>query len=416
MRDTELYQHLLGITVPWSVERVALDVSGGRVDVWATHDKKARFKCPECDKECGLYDHDEERVWRHLDSCQFQTFLHARIPRVRCDEHGVRQSRVPWAEPKSRFTMLFERLAIDVMLNMDLANAARLLRLSWDEAHHIRERAVARGLARRDKAPPRRLGVDEKAIAKRHQYGTILVDIDRGRVLEVVKDRRKESLAACYEALGSVAVQSVEAVAMDMWEPFIQATRAAVPEADGKIVFDRFHIAKHLGDGVDKVRRAENRKLAADGDTRLVGTKHLWLFQEANVPERRQAEFAKLKGARLRTARAWAMKEAFRDFWTLADATEGRTFFGHWRRWVRRSGIAPMKRAADMIERHLPNVLTYFTHRITNAASEGINAGIQLLSSRARGFRSFVNFRVAILFRHGGLDLYPGRNHQVLTT
>jgi transposase len=398
------------------VERVALDVPGGRVDVWARHDKKARFACPECGKECGLYDHDEERVWRHLDSCQFQTFLHARIPRVRCDEHGVRQARVPWAEPKSRFTMMFERLAIDVMLNMDLTNAARLLGLSWDEAHHIRERAVARGLSRRSEAPPRRLGVDEKAIAKRHQYGTILVDIDRGRVLEVVKDRRKESLAACYAALGPEAVESVEAVAMDMWEPFIQATRGALRDADDKIVFDRFHIAKHLGDGVDKVRRAENRKLAADGDTRLVGTKHLWLFAEANVPDRRQVEFAKLKGARLKTARAWAMKEAFRDFWTLANADEGRTFFEHWRRWVRRAGITPMKRAADMIHRHLPNVLTYFTHRITNAASEGINAGIQLLSSRARGFRSFANFRVAILFRHGGLDLYPAWNHQVLPT
>ena len=416
MRDTELYQHLLGITTPWTVERVALDVPGGRVDVWARHDKKARFACPECGKECGLYDHDEERVWRHLDSCQFQTFLHARIPRVRCDEHGVRQARVPWAEPKSRFTMLFERLAIDVMLNMDLTNAARLLGLSWDEAHHIRERAVARGLSRRSEAPPRRLGVDEKAIAKRHQYATILVDIDRGRVLEVVKDRRKESLSACYVGLGPEAVESVEAVAMDMWEPFIHATRAALQNADDKIVFDRFHIAKHLGDGVDKVRRAENRRLASDGDTRLIGTKHLWLFAEANVPDRRQVEFAKLKGARLKTARAWAMKEAFRDFWTLANADEGRTFFGHWRRWVRRSGITPMKRAADMIHRHLPNVLTYFTHRITNAASEGINAGIQLLSSRARGFRSFANFRVAILFRHGGLDLYPAWNHQVLPT
>jgi transposase len=121
----------------------------------------------------------------------------------------------------------------------------------------------------------------------------------------------------------------------------------------------------------------------------------------------RQVEFAKLKGARLKTARAWAMKEAFRDFWTLANADEGRTFVEHSRRWVRRAGITPMKRAADMIHRHLPNVLTYFTHRITNAASEGINVGIQLHSSRARGLRSFADFRVAILFRHGGLDLYP---------
>jgi transposase len=416
VRDTELYQHLLGLVPPWAVSRVALNVADGRVDVWAEHSKKARFDCPECNKACGLYDHDEERVWRHLDSCQFQTFLHARIPRVRCDEHGVKQARVPWAEPKSRFTIMFERLAIDVMLNMDIKNAARLLALSWDEAHHIQERAVARGLERREAVPPRVLGVDEKAIAKRHQYGTLLVDLEHGRVLEVAKDRRIESLKACFDSLGEGALENVEAIAMDMWEPFVQATRAALPDADTKIVFDRFHIAQHLGQAVDIVRRAENRKLVAEGDTRLVGSKHLWLFNEHNVPERRQADFAKLKNARLKTARAWAMKEAFRDFWDLDDDEQGRVFFGHWLRWASRSRLAPMKKVARMIERHLTNVLTYFTHRVTNAASEAINAGVQLLSSRARGFRSFANFRVAILFRHGGLDLYPGRNAQVLTT
>jgi transposase len=302
VRDTELYQHLLGLSSPWTVNRVALDAAAGRVDVWAEHDKKARFTCPECSKQCGLYDHDEERVWRHLDSCQFQTFLHARIPRVRCDEHGVKQTRVPWAEPKSRFTMMFERLAIDVMLNMDIKNAARLLGLSWDEAHHIQERAVARGLGRREAVPPRMLGVDEKAIAKRHQYGTLLVDLERGCVLEVAKDRRIESLQACFDSLGNGALEHVEAIAMDMWEPFVQATRSALANADDKIVFDRFHIAQHLGRAVDIVRRAENRKLMEQGDTRLVRSKYLWLFNEPNVPEYRQADFAKLKNARLKTA------------------------------------------------------------------------------------------------------------------
>lgn len=416
MRDTELYQHLLGLSAPWTVSRVALDAAAGRVEVWAEHDKKARFTCPECSKQCGLYDHDEERVWRHLDSCQFQTFLHARIPRVRCDEHGIKQVRVPWAEPKSRFTMMFERLAIDVMLNMDIKNAARILSLSWDEAHHIQQRAVARGLARREASPPRVLGVDEKAFAKRHQYGTLLVDLERGCVLEVAKDRRIESLLACFDALGDGALENVEAVAMDMWEPFIQATRSALPNADTKIVFDRFHIAQHLGRAVDIVRRAENRKLVDQGDTRLVGSKHLWLFNEHNVPEHRHADFAKLKNARLKTARAWAMKEAFRDFWDLHSEQEGRLFFQHWLRWTSRSGLVPLKKTARMIERHLTNVLTYFAHRITNAASEGINAGVQLLSSRARGFRSFANFRLAILFRHGGLQLHPGRESQILPT
>lgn len=110
------------------------------------------------------------------------------------------------------------------------------------------------------------------------------------------------------------------------------------------------------------------------------------------------------------------MKEAFRDLWTLHDDEEGRTFFRHWLGWALRSRLTPMRKVARMIERYLTNVLTYFKHRVTNATSEGINAGVQLLSSRARGFRNFTNFRVAILFRHGGLNLYPGAYAQVLTT
>jgi len=408
MRDTDLYKHLLGLEGPWTVSRVKLDVAAGRVDVWAEHDKKARFRCPDCDRPCGLYDHDEERAWRHLDSCQFQTFLHARIPRIRCDEHGVKQARVAWAEPKSRFTMLFERFAIDVLQNMDTKNAARLLGLSWDEAHHIMERAVKRGVARRGQVSPQLLGVDEKAIAKRHTYGTLLNDLERGCVLEITKHRRKDSLTACYDSLGEDGLKSVKAVAMDMWSPFILATLKAIPGAQDKIVFDRFHIVKYLSNAVDLIRRSENRALVALGDARLVGSKHLWLWNDENVPEHRQAEFAKLKKSKLKTAVGWAIKEAFRDFWDLQDKHEARVFFHHWFRWATRSRLAPMVKAARVIEQHFDNVLTYFKHRITNAASEGINAGIALLNSRARGYRNFANFRLAILFRHGGLDLYPG--------
>lgn len=408
MRDTDLYKHLLGLDAPWTVSSVKLDVAAGRVDVWAEHDKKARFQCPDCDRPCGLYDHDEERAWRHLDSCQFQTFLHARIPRIRCDEHGVKQARVPWAEPRSRFTMLFERFVIDVLQNMDTKNAARLLGLSWDEAHHIMERAVMRGVDRRGQVSPQLLGVDEKAIATRHTYGTLLNDLEHGCVLEVTRDRRADSLSACYDSLGKDGLKNVKAVAMDMWKPFIQATLKALPNAKDMIVFDRFHIVRYLTDAVDRVRRSENRKLVAEGDERLVGSKHLWLWNEENVPEWRQVEFEKLKKSKLRTALGWAIKEGFRDFWDLRDEHEARVFFGHWLRWATRSRLAPMVKAARVIEHHLDNVLTYFKHRITNAASEGINSGIALLNSRARGYKNFANFRLAILFRHGGLDLYPG--------
>src|SRR5213593_252649 len=166
MDSIELYRQLLGVTTPWSVERVEMDVPHLRVDVYLEHASGARFMCPECGVELSVYDHTDERTWRHLDSCHFQTLLHARPPRVQCPAHGVRQARLPWAEPNSRFTLLFERLAIDVLTETDVSGAARLLRLSWDEAWHLMDRAVARGLAQRPVTVPAHLGVDEKAAGR----------------------------------------------------------------------------------------------------------------------------------------------------------------------------------------------------------------------------------------------------------
>jgi transposase len=138
-------------------------------------------QCPDCGAELPVYDHAEERAWRHLDSCQFKTFLHARPPRVRCAEHGVRQVRLPWAEPRSRFTILFERLAVDVLRECDVSGATRILRVSWDEAWGLMERAVRRGQAPRPHRVPELIGVDEKAAAKGHSYLTLVCDLELGK-------------------------------------------------------------------------------------------------------------------------------------------------------------------------------------------------------------------------------------------
>ena len=182
MRDTELYQNLLGIVSPWSVDSVTMDVEKQRVDVTVSHPPRILFSCPECGTESPIFDHAEERVWRHLDSCQFFTSLHARVPRIFCAAHGVRQVSVPWAEARGRFTKLFERLAIDVLKACDVSSAAALLRISWDEAWRIQERAVERGLARKKETPLRKIGVDEKAIAKGHQYMTLVCDLLEGTI------------------------------------------------------------------------------------------------------------------------------------------------------------------------------------------------------------------------------------------
>jgi len=295
MQDTALYQYLLGLQSPWTVSRVNLDLNKQRVDVWAEHSEEAKWLCPHCAETLPLYDHAEERTWRHLDSCQFQTYLHASIPRVTCGKHGVVQVLVPWAAPRSRFTLLFERLAIDVLHQCDVSGATRILRISWDEAWGVMQRAVTRGRARKQARTVRRIGVDEKAAAKGHKYLTLVCDLDEGTVEHIAEDRKQESLDSYYAGLTQEQLDGIEAIAMDMWEPYIQATRAQVPEADDKIVFDRFHVMGYISKAVDTVRKQEHRDLMASGDETLKGSKYLWLYSREHVPERRRDECAALR-------------------------------------------------------------------------------------------------------------------------
>jgi len=415
MQDTELYRQLLGLNTPWTVTRVELKIKEQRVEVWAGHAESARWPCPECATELALYDHGEERTWRHLDSCQFQTYLHARPPRVACPEHGVRQVRLPWAEPRARFTTLFERLAIDVLRETDVKGATRILGISWDEAWEIKRRAVARGRARRRPQAPARLGVDETAIARGHDYLTLVSDLTTGTVEYLAEERKQASLDGYFTSLTPAQRAQIQAVAMDMWEPYVQSVQTHVPQAERKIVFDVFHILQHMNTAVDKVRRAEHRRLRAQGDDTLTGSKYVWLYGEENVPDHHQERFTDLtrrrSRKRLKTARAWSLKESLRDLWRCRSRVAAEEQWRFWYGWATRARLQPVLEVARMIKRHLPNVLTYFRHRITNAMSEGIASKIQALKKMANGFRNRDNFKTAIYFHCGGLDLYPDMTH-----
>jgi transposase len=191
MQDSELYGRILAIHDPWRVERVDLQLQHGEVHVYLSHDDKPEWPCAECGASCPLYDHQAERQWRHLDTCQYRTILHAAPPRSQCREHGVRVVKLPWAEPHSRFTALMEGLAIAWLKQASQKAVAEQLRLSWDEIHAIMERAVERGLARRKAEQIPYLGVDEKAFRKGHKYLTLVNDLSGSRVLYVAEDREQ---------------------------------------------------------------------------------------------------------------------------------------------------------------------------------------------------------------------------------
>jgi len=235
--------------------------------IWV-HEYPAEWPCPEGGRPSALCDHQPERRWRHWDTCQLQAILHAGPSRSRCAEHGARTVKLPWAEPGSRFRALFERLAMDWLLAASQQPVAERLKLRWEEVHAIQERAVKRAYSGAKPKPVPRLGVDEKAFTRGQRYFTIVNDLSPSRVLFVTEHRETQSLDPFWASLTAEQLTSVQAVAMDMWDPYVNSTLNHLPEAAGKIVFDKFHIAKHLSEAVDLARRRENKQLKARGDDR----------------------------------------------------------------------------------------------------------------------------------------------------
>jgi len=407
MEDKELYRHVLGLEKPWRVDRVRLDIRRERVDVWAVHDEGQRWPCAECGVGLSVYDHAPERAWRHLDTCQFKTFLHARIPRVECPTHGVKQVKVSWAEEHSRFTALFERLAIMVLKETSIEGAGKLLRISWDEAWQIMGRAVERGRKRKKRRAVKKMGVDEKSLGKGHNYLTLVYDLKAATVEHIEDDRRKESLDGYFSLLMPRQRANIEAIATDIWDPYLASIREHVPQSEEKLVFDRYHLMTHMIKAVDTVRKEEHRELREEGMDLLTGTKYLWLYSRENLPASRREEFTLLRKKRLRTARAWAIKESLRDLWTYQSPAWALKHFESWYGWAIRSRLKSVKAVARMFRKYLKNIMTFFKHRITNAVSEALNSTIQTIKKKACGFRNREHFKIAIYFHCGGLNLLP---------
>ena len=410
MRDIELYQTLLGLTAPWevttvTVTKVSAERPLGEIAVAVRWQPGAPLRCPSCGQEGRGYD-GRSRRWRHLNTMQWKTFITAEVPRVNCPKCGVKQVAVSWAEDASRFTELFEAFTIQVLKAVrSKVQAQCLTELSWDQVDRVMERAVARGLERRSLQELTYCGLDEKSFGKGHDYVSVLHDVAGRRVLEVVPERTRKAADTLWAAIPVAQRQGLAAVAVDMWEPYLEAARAAAPQA--AIVHDKFHCAKELNKAVDLVRRREHRELTREGDDTLLKTKYLWLKNPHNWTVHQRKHFRELKTDTLKVGRAWAIKESFAGFWNYHHPTWAKKFFERWYFWATHSRLKPIIDAAKTLKRHLPGLLAYTKHRITNAVAEATNATIQLTKANARGYRNFAHYRIAILFHCGKLDLYP---------
>lgn len=406
MRDKQLYSQILGIESPWFVSEVELSLKEQQVQVFIEHNGKKACKCSVCDKPCPGYDHITQK-WRHLDTCQFQTILVVRVPRVQCPEHKVLAINVPWAESGSRYTAMFEALVIDWLKEATTKAVARQMALGWNAIDGIQQRAVKRGLARRDAKPPKRIAVDETSFQKHHEYVTVVTDHDEGVVIHVADDRKSDSLNEYFDTLPDDHKEGIECVTMDMSKAYIKSVMENVQDADQKIAFDKFHIAQSLGKAVNSVRIEENKALVSQGVELLKGTRYNWLTNPENMSEEQWDNFEPLRNSTLKTARAWAIRQMAMSLWHYKSRAWAIKAWKKWLCWAQRCRLDPIKEVARTVKEHLWGIINAIVLEANNGRAEGVNSKIQSLKNRACGFRNRERYKTAIYFHLGGLDLYP---------
>jgi transposase len=401
----EYHKRLLDLPEPWVVKSVNMDMEKREVVIEIEYPFQTFVDCPTCGEPAPEKDRRKRR-WQHLAQMSFRTFIECNIPRCNCLDHGVHQITVPWAEPYGRFTMEFEAFAIEVLQKArSISDAADILNISWDKAQEIQKRAVDRGKKREKKQRIKHLGIDEKSFLTRHRYATVLTDIDRCRVIDVVQGREEDAAETVLSGLSEKQRAGVEAVAADFWQAYANAVETMLPNAE--LVHDRYHTTTYLTKAVDQVRKKEHKLLLRQGDESLTGTKYIWLSNRENWRKKQKAVYKELKSDALKVGRAFALKETFRKFWSYVYEGSALSFFKSWYFWATHCRLKPMIKVAGTFKRHEEGLFAYFRHRITNSASEGLNSTIQIIKAGARGFRNFQNYRTAILFHCGDLEMLP---------
>src|SRR5215207_10184568 len=258
MDQLSLFAAALGLSTPWYVSETTLSVEDKRLDIKIDFARGSRFACPLCGAEAKAYDTTDE-TWRHLNFFQYAAYLHARVPRVECHRCGVKKIAVPWSRPGSGFTLLFEALVMALARQMPVKAIAALCgehdTRIWRVVHHYVEEARRE----MDCSQVRRVGVDETAARRGHDYISLFVDLDEKRLLFATAGKDAATVAAFAADLTTHggAPEEIESVSCDMSPAFTKGVRAELAEAE--ITYDRFHLVKLMNEAVDAVRREESR-------------------------------------------------------------------------------------------------------------------------------------------------------------
>ena len=354
------------------------------------------LRCGVCGKRCReVHDIRKQREWRDLSMRKLPLKLLYCPRRVKCPRCGVRVEEFPWAESWARVTTALSNAVAVLARELSWQGTAREYGLNWKSVATIVKRAVQYGLKHRARPPVHAIGIDEVSRRKGQVYLTVVYDLERRVLLWVGDDRTEEAVRPFFtEEMGKRRCRTLRVVCMDMWAPYAKLVRDHAVNA--QILFDRFHIVKHLSDAVDAARRQLWRQLTSKEKVEVKGTRWLLLKNPWNLTNDQQERLSTLVRWNSPLVRAWYLKESFQLFWEYKQPWRAKQHLLKWINSAMRSRLEPFKKFARMLRSHLDGVLAWTKTRLSNGAVEGMNNKIKSISHRSFGFRSAANFIAAI--------------------
>ena len=401
MNSRDIISLGLGLESPWEITGQQLDTSKipHVLQLTIKAGRGSEFPCPVCGNLCKAYDF-KEMTWRHLNFFQHHCYITATVPRVRCDEHGVKQVTVPWARSGSKFTLLFEQTAMVLAREMPVLTTARILEMSdkrlWRIIHHY----VNQAMAKIDLSELKAFSLDETKSRRGHRYVTVFIDLDRKDkpVVFATPGKGKATLAAFKKFLSSHKgkAENVVEVVSDMSSAFISGIKTHFSNAE--LTVDWFHVVQLFSKAVDEVRRKEAKETSMPKATKWATLK----AAESKLTENQINALAELDALDLQTAEAWRIKELLRWVrrapslraakcrltWFLnitKDLCNGKKF------------LAPVRKALRTVEKHRESILARWISEHSNGRIEALNGIFQAAKARARGYRNDETF-ISIIY------------------
>ena len=397
----EIFSKALGINSPWYIAGINFDVKAKRLDIRIDFPRGTTFSFEEegTVAEYKAYD-TVEKEWRHLNFFEHECYLQARVPRIKTPDNKVHLMMPYWSGLQTGFTLLFEAFILQLSKGMPVHQVCQLVKVSNHKVWSILDKYTEKARALNNYREVTKIGLDETAIAKGHDYVTLFVDLEKKKTVFVAEGKDNATIKAFAEDLERHQghANNITDVSCDMSPAFIKGVKENLPEA--KITFDKFHIVKMINEAIDAVRRMEIKE-----NPLLKGTRYIFLKNEKNLTQIQRDKKTELQLSKLniKLFRALNLRETFQQIYAAFTEHDFQILLKKWYFWATHSRLEPMKKVAKTIKNHWDGILQWKKSQINNGILEGLNSVVQAAKRKARGYK-FKHFKTIVYLITGGLD------------